>query len=251
MTETLRETRPELERRTRIHAALADPARLRMVDHLGFGDASPGELRALLGMPSNLLAHHLHTLERCGIVARHRSEADRRRSYLRLRPEALTDLLPEGAAAVPRVVFVCTANSARSQIAAALWQQRSAVPAVSAGTRPAGRVAPGALAAARRHGLPLAQARPTSLREVLAADDYVVTVCDHAHEQLAGNVLATVHALHWSIPDPVRVGTAAAFDAAYADLDDRITRLAPRLTTSQESDAMSTTTAPAAHPVRG
>jgi protein-tyrosine-phosphatase len=47
-----------------------------------------------------------------------------------------------------RVVFVCTANSARSHLAAALWRRASAVPAVSAGTRPADRIAPGAIDAA-------------------------------------------------------------------------------------------------------
>ena len=55
-----------LERRTAIHAALADPARLQMVDHLSVGDASPTELQSKLAMPSNLLAHHLAVLERPG-----------------------------------------------------------------------------------------------------------------------------------------------------------------------------------------
>ena len=54
----------ELDRRAAIHAALADPARLRIVDTLTVGDASPSELAAMLAMPSNLLAHHLNALER-------------------------------------------------------------------------------------------------------------------------------------------------------------------------------------------
>jgi ArsR family transcriptional regulator, arsenate/arsenite/antimonite-responsive transcriptional repressor / arsenate reductase (thioredoxin) len=37
-------------------------------------------------MPSNLLAHHLRVLEEAGLVTRHRSEGDKRRSYLRLVP---------------------------------------------------------------------------------------------------------------------------------------------------------------------
>jgi len=37
-------------RRSRVHAALADPARLCIVDHLGLGDASPGELATELGL---------------------------------------------------------------------------------------------------------------------------------------------------------------------------------------------------------
>ena len=56
----------ELERRADIHAALADPARLQIVDTLSLGDASPSELQELLAMPSNLVAHHLKVLEGVG-----------------------------------------------------------------------------------------------------------------------------------------------------------------------------------------
>ena len=167
-----------------MHAALADPARLRIVDHLSLGDASSTELATLLAMPSNLLAHHLGVLERAGLVARHRSEADRRRSYLRLLPDPLAGLLPAGVTPVPRVVFVCTANSARSQLAAALWAQASAVPATSAGTHPAADDRTRRRAAARKHGLALVQDEPQQLAEVLAAADFVVAVCDNAYEEL-------------------------------------------------------------------
>ena len=217
-----------MQRRVVIHGALADPARLRIVDRLADGDASPTDLQKLLGMPSNLLAHHLGVLDRAGLVARHRSEADRRRSYLRLLPDALDGLLPGRVRAVPRVVFVCTANSARSQLAAALWVRESRVPATSAGTHPAVAVAAGASRTARKNGLALAQEAPQRLADVLAADDYVIAVCDNAYEELDR---ATVRA-HWSVPDPVRVGTAAAFDATYDDLARRVAHLAPRLTDS-------------------
>ena len=222
----------ELAARARVHAALAEPARLRIVDHLGLGDASPSELQALLGLPSNLLAHHLQVLERAGVVTRRRSESDRRRSYLRLVPEALDGLLPGTVTAAPRVVFVCTANSARSQLAAALWTRTSPVPAASAGTHPADRVAPGAVAAARRHGLRLADDGPRRLAEVHRPGDLLVTVCDHAHEELHHDGHLAPAAVHWSVPDPVAAGTRRAYDAAYADLETRITHLAPRLTAS-------------------
>jgi protein-tyrosine-phosphatase/DNA-binding transcriptional ArsR family regulator len=214
-----------IDRRAAVHAALADPARLRIVDHLSLGDASSTELTKLLAMPSNLLAHHLGVLERAGLVARHRSEADRRRSYLRLVPDALAGMLPVEVLPVPRVVFVCTANSARSQLAAALWDQASAVPATSAGTRPASTVAPGAARTARKHGLRLVQDRPQLLDDVLHGSDFVVAVCDNAYEELGP---ARIRA-HWSVPDPVRVGGAAAFDASYDDLATRVAHLAPRL----------------------
>ena len=221
----------DAERRARVHAALADPARLRIVDHLSLGDASPSELQALLGLGSNLMAHHVSVLVREGLLTRHRSEADRRRSYLRLRPEALDGLLPRGVTPVSRVVFVCTANSARSQLAAALWSRTSAVQVASAGTHPAPRVAPGAVDAARRHGLRLTRAAPRQVADIVSGDDCVVTVCDNAHEELATSLLTTPGLrLHWSVPDPVRAGTEAAFDSAYDDLANRVAHLAPRLT---------------------
>ena len=156
----------ELERRAILHAALADPARLRITDTLLTGDASPSELAGMLAMPSNLLAHHLHVLEQAGIITRRRSEGDRRRTYLQLIPGALDSLAPPPARAALRVLFVCTANSARSHLAAALWRRASTVPAVSAGTHPAAAIDPGAIAAATRHGLPLPRLRPRHISEV-------------------------------------------------------------------------------------
>ncbi|MBB5788802.1 protein-tyrosine-phosphatase [Jiangella mangrovi] len=126
-----------------------------------------------------------------------------------------------------RVVFVCTANSARSQLAAALWKRASTIPATSAGTHPADRVDSGALAAARRHDLRMRPARPRRLADIAADDDFVITVCDHAHEELGD-----LGGLHWSIPDPVRAGTDEAFDATVTALADRVGGLAPRLAPS-------------------
>src|ERR1700722_14768646 len=126
-----------LARRTAMHAALADPARLRITDTLADGDASPSELAAMLAMPSNLMAHHLRVLEEAGMLTRHRSEGDRRRTYLRLVPGALDELAGTPGRTAPRGLFVCTANSARSHLAAALWRRASGVPAASAGTPPA------------------------------------------------------------------------------------------------------------------
>lgn len=220
----------ELGRRAARHAALSDPARLRIIDTLSLGDAAPTELQAMLGMPSNLLSHHLKVLETEGLLVRGRSEADRRRTYLRLVPAALDGLLPGAIGQASRVVFVCTANSARSQLAAALWRRASGIPSASAGTHPGRRIDPGAIDAAHRHGLPLPRARPRALGEVLGRDDLVVTVCDSAHEELGD-----LGGIHWSIPDPVRAGTQAAFDAAFDDISGRVHDLAPRLTASQRS----------------
>jgi ArsR family transcriptional regulator, arsenate/arsenite/antimonite-responsive transcriptional repressor / arsenate reductase (thioredoxin) len=215
---------PELERRAILHAALADTARLRITDTLLTGDASPSELAAMLAMPSNLLAHHLHVLAQAGIITRRRSDGDRRRTYLQLIPGALDSLAPRPARAALRVLFVCTANSARSHLAAALWRQASNLPAVSAGTHPAAAIDPGAIAAAGRHSLPLPRLRPRHISDVRRDGDLVVTVCDLAHEELAESA-----AVHWSIPDPVPAGDPDSFDAALAQLADRVRRLVPRL----------------------
>ena len=210
--------------RAAVHAALADPARLVITDALAEGDASPSELAAVLSMPSNLLAHHLRVLEQAGIVTRRRSEGDRRRAYLQLVPGALDSLSSPAVRKAQRVLFVCTANSARSHLAAALWRRASKVPAASAGTRPADAIEPGALAAAGRQHLPLPRLRPRSISDARHDGDLVVTVCDLAHEELGG-----LAAVHWSVADPVPAGDPASFDAALSELAGRVRRLAPRL----------------------
>jgi DNA-binding transcriptional ArsR family regulator len=168
--------RPSLVERARVHAALGDPARLAIVDALGAGDVAPGELGTALGLPTNLVAHHLKVLEDAGLVVRTRSEGDKRRTYVRLRPEALAAIATPALTAAKRVVFVCTQNSARSQLAAAIWSRRSHVPAASAGTEPAERVHPRALKVARRHGLDPAAWRTAQLRDVVRRDDLLIAV---------------------------------------------------------------------------
>jgi protein-tyrosine-phosphatase len=214
----------DLARRAAVHAALADPARLAITDTLLAGDESPSELAGMLAMSSNLLAHHLRVLEQAGVIARRRSEGDRRRTYLRLLPGALDPLAAPPAGTARRVLFVCTANSARSHLAAALWRRASSIPAASAGTHPGLAIDPGAIAAAGRHRLPLPRLRPRCISEVRQDDDLVVTVCDMAREELGSQA-----AVHWSVPDPVPAGDPASFDAAVADLSGRVGRLAPRL----------------------
>jgi ArsR family transcriptional regulator, arsenate/arsenite/antimonite-responsive transcriptional repressor / arsenate reductase (thioredoxin) len=213
-----------LAARIAVHAALADPARLQIVDTLSGGDSSPSELATLLAMPSNLLAHHLHVLEQAGLITRRRSDGDRRRTYLQLAPGTPKSLTRPAARQADRVLFVCTANSARSHLAAALWRQASSLPAASAGTHPAARIDPGALAAATRHGLPLRRLRPGHIGNIQHDGDLVITVCDRAREQLGPQA-----AVHWSVPDPVPAGDPADFDATLADLSQRVGRLAPHL----------------------
>ncbi|GAA2703201.1 putative regulatory protein, ArsR family [Actinoplanes palleronii] len=219
--------------RARVHAALGDPARLAIVDALTLGDASPGEISVALGIPTNLVAHHVKVLQDAGLLARTRSEGDRRRTYLRLVPGMLSALTAPGLAGAERVVFVCTHNSARSQLAAALWRDRIGGTVTSAGTHPAPRVHPRAVRVAHDHGLALDPTGTHHVEDVVHDGDLIIAVCDNAHEDLTGDVRPR---LHWSVPDPARVDTDAAFEAAYTDLADRIDRIAPVLTTGADHD---------------
>ncbi len=214
----------ELAARARVHAALGEPARLAIADMLALGDASPGEIGSKLALPTNLVAHHLGVLQAAGLIHRTRSEGDARRTYVRLSSDAVGAIV-RGALAVPatRVVFVCTHNSARSQLAAALWSRSSTVPVTSAGTEPATAVHPRALAVAKRHGVRLGRPRTAHIDDVVGPGDLIIAVCDNAHECLP----AGAERLHWSVSDPAPADTDEAFESAFADIADRIDRLAP------------------------
>jgi len=218
-----------LDDRAAVFAALGEPVRLALVDRLVTGDASPGELAADISLGSNLLAHHLRVLEDAGITRRVRSEGDRRRSYVQLRLDqptvwaaVISSRMPNNLLTGRRLLFVCTQNSARSQLAAAIWNELSNTPATSAGTHPGPRIHPRALALAERHGLEIDRNHPEPLEDVLHDDDVIIAVCDNAHEELSH----TLPRLHWSIPDPVPANTNAAFERAYTDLNRRVHHLA-------------------------
>lgn len=207
--------------RAAVHAALGEPVRLAIVEALVLSDRSPRELGDHVGIATNLLAHHLEVLERAGLVVRSASTGDARRKYVRLVRRVADAVGVTADADVGEALFVCTHNSARSQLAAAVWTAHTGRAARSAGTRPAARVHRGAVAAARRAGLSLAGAAPTALGDVPPGVQ-VVTVCDHVHEQLD----PAPEWWHWSIADPVERGDADAFDAVVAELDERIRSIA-------------------------
>jgi protein-tyrosine-phosphatase len=216
----LSDQRRSLELRAARHAALGEPLRLSIVDDLVASDRSPSELARRLDIGTNLLAHHLDALAEVGIVTRTPSAGDGRRRYVSLQRAALSDLRLRPTRPRGPMVFLCTHNSARSQLAAALWTARTGRPASSAGTHPAAHVHHSAVAAARRAGLDLAEATPRLIGRI-ARSAQVVTVCDLVHEELE----PAAHWWHWSIPDPVARNTAAAFDAVVAELEHRIDHL--------------------------
>ncbi|WP_062136385.1 arsenate reductase/protein-tyrosine-phosphatase family protein [Demequina aestuarii] len=217
-------------------SALADPQRLRIVDALALSDRSPSELSRALDLPSNLLAHHVGVLVDAGAVLRRRSEGDGRRSYLALswdRPLVAATVTQGPAITACRVVFVCTANSARSQFAASLFARQSDVPVASAGTAPAPAINPQAIVELARHGLAPLSPAPRALADERRTGDLVVTVCDNAREATDGDTR-----LHWSVPDPARASAGggkdddatAAFADAFAQIEPRVQRLAAALT---------------------
>ncbi len=108
-----------------------------------------------------------------------------------------------------RVLFLCSGNSCRSQMAEGFARKLfgDAAEVASAGTEPAGRVHPLAVETMRRFGVDISSARVKGLDDL--ADlrfDLVVTVCDRARE--ACPLLPGARMLHWDIPDP------AAFDGS-------------------------------------
>ena len=106
-----------------------------------------------------------------------------------------------------RVLFLCTGNSARSQMAEAILRHlsRGAVEAASAGSRPAAEVHPLAIDALRDlFGLEASGCRPKGLGELPPEPfDYVITLCDSAAESCP--VFPGAGRVHWSLADPARV----------------------------------------------
>ncbi len=214
----------EPERRARIHRALGEVHRLAIVDALRHTDVTVGHLAQATGLTSNLLAFHLDVLENAGVVSRQTSEGDGRRRYVHLESDivGMLGVDPAPVPAGPVVLFLCTANSARSQLAAGLWARRTGTSALSAGTLPADRVHPLAVEVARTRGLDLSSAVPRHLDDLDRGPDLVVSVCDRANES---GLTFDVPRLHWSVPDPVGRGVDA-FEVAADDLDHRVARLA-------------------------
>ncbi len=123
--------------RARVYASLGDEHRLEIVERLLVTDLTPTEIGRQVDLPSNLLAHHLDVLESAGVIDRRVSDGDARRRYVRVITDTLPDDLRPHAALPDRVLFACRHNSARSQLAAALFEERTGRTAPSAGSQPA------------------------------------------------------------------------------------------------------------------
>ncbi|MCS7002042.1 MAG: metalloregulator ArsR/SmtB family transcription factor [Dehalococcoidia bacterium] len=227
---------------------LADDTRWQIVQALRWSDRSVSELVALLGKPQNLVSYHLQQLRDAGLARAQRSDADGRATYYHLDPDALDahyqalrDALgvATGAPALPRltVAFICTRNSARSQIAEGWLRTLSGgdLRALSAGVTPTA-VHPLAIRVMAEVGVDIAGQQAKGL-EALAAEplDVAVSVCDRAREVCGVAVPASLR-MHWSIPDPVLVTgdedtRLAAFRATRDNLRGRVMALLSLLAT--------------------
>jgi protein-tyrosine-phosphatase/DNA-binding transcriptional ArsR family regulator len=227
---------------------LGHDLRWRLAALLANTDLRVQELVERLGQPQNLVSYHLHKLLAAGVVREQRSIADARAVYYSLDLDRLQEILAlAGAALHPglwagqpprdlqtvsypphRVLFICTHNSARSQMAEGLLRARSAgqVEVFSAGTQPAG-VHPLAVQALEQMRVDISAQRSKSLDLFAGGSfDNVITVCDRARE-LCPVFPGDPAMIHWSIPDPLEVGGSdaqrmQAFHNVAAQLDTRI-----------------------------
>jgi arsenate reductase len=129
---------------------------------------------------------------------------------------------------MPRVLFVCAHNTARSQMAEGLFNALAPAgwTAVSAGTDPQPMVRPEAIAALREIGIDIGHHRPKTIAEAMSPDvRLVIGVCAEA----ACPVIPGIPSLHWPLPDPTGQPYAAFCEARDA-LRERIRALVRTLT---------------------
>ena len=236
---------------------LADPLRWRLVVELGRSDRRVGELVQLVEKPQNLVSYHLAELRLAGIVSARRSSADGRDVYYTADLFRCRDLLREAGLALhpalslapsppgggerrrgqPQLLFLCTGNSARSQMAQALVEQRSegAVEARSAGSHPK-PLHPNAVRVMAARGVDIA-GRPTKsfTRFARTKFDRIITLCDKVREVCPEFPGAPI-AAHWSMADPAAAGasdkaTYPAFEHTADEIERRVALLLADLTT--------------------
>jgi protein-tyrosine-phosphatase len=125
-----------------------------------------------------------------------------------------------------RVLFLCTGNSARSQIAEALLAQKGGgrFEVASAGVHPRAAVHPDALVVLAEYGIDWRGRRPKGIEAVQdELWDFVITVCDRAKESCPTLPGQPIHA-HWSMPDPAEVEEPASRRRAFRDTLHHLTR---------------------------
>jgi len=207
---------------------LAHDIRWRILLALSRSDQRVEELVSQIKQPYNLVSYHLKRLRLQQLVTERRSSADARDIYYSLNLDQFRQLyLEAGQALHPgvsepvsapqpqsktlssspiRVLFLCTHNSARSQMAEGLLRElgRNKVEVFSAGSEPTS-IHPLAIKVMTGRGIDLRMHRSKHLEEFFGQNfDYVITVCDRVREACP-IFPGDPEQIHWSFPDPVAV----------------------------------------------
>jgi protein-tyrosine-phosphatase/DNA-binding transcriptional ArsR family regulator len=237
---------------------VAEPHRWQMLRELTRSDRRVGELTELLDEPQNLVSYHLAELRRAGLVSARRSSADGRDNYYRVEPRRCGELLRSAGTALqpglrlgllppepveirgrrsPRVLFLCTGNSARSQMAEALLERLSdrQIQAGSAGSHPK-PLHPNAVRVMAERGIDISR-RPTKhlSRFVRTRFDRVITLCDKVRE-VCPEFPGQPTTAHWSMADPAATegdtdaDTYPVFERTADDIENRIGPLIAQIT---------------------
>jgi protein-tyrosine-phosphatase/DNA-binding transcriptional ArsR family regulator len=224
--------------------------RWRLLRELVRSDRAVWELMMLVDEPQSLVSYHLRQLREGGLVSARRSSADRRDSYYAIDLTACQEALQTAGGAlhpalrlapVPparprtgrsgrrrRVLFLCTGNSARSQIAEALLERMSdgAIEAASAGSHPK-PLHPNAVRVLQKRGIDISANRSKHVDEFVSQRfDTVITLCDRVRE-VCPEFPSGPELVHWSVPDPTLEGPTddvsyPAFERTAAELQTRI-----------------------------
>ncbi len=234
------------------------PVRWQLLTELARSDRQVRELTALVGQRQSLTSYHLAQLRTGGLVTMRRSSADGRDIYCSLNMSAFREQLTEAGGALHpglrlvraeqspsaggsgeatsqspaqppvRVLFLCTGNSARSQMAEAMLAHLggSRIETASAGSHPKD-LHPDAVRVMRERGIDISGARPKHLREFAEQRfDFVISLCDRVRE-VCPEFPGPPAMVHWSIPDPAAETTAnqddhSTFVRTADDLNTRI-----------------------------
>jgi protein-tyrosine-phosphatase len=202
---------------------LAHPLRWQVVNLLKISDLRDQELVEGTLQPYNLVSYHLRMLRTAGLVSLRKSDADSRDLYYSLDIDKLQEEYQSAAVQLfpgwgwqvqtetghlvetKRVLFLCTHNSARSQMAEAMLRHfgGNAYQTASAGSHPQ-KVHPQAIAVMDDMGIDMRGQRAKHLNEFETVPfDMIITVCDRVREEKLAFQTSAVQ-IHWSIPDPIR-----------------------------------------------
>jgi ArsR family transcriptional regulator, arsenate/arsenite/antimonite-responsive transcriptional repressor / arsenate reductase (thioredoxin) len=226
---------------------LAHDIRWRILLALSKSDYRVEELVKQVKHPHNLVSYHLKRLRLQSLVNERRSSADGRDIYYSLNLDQFRHLYvqtgqsvhpalgdgstqPESETELSKnlpvhILFLCTHNSARSQMAEALLRKIGGdrVEVFSAGSEPTS-IHPLAMKVMSQYGIDLSNQRSKHLSEYIGQHfDYIVTVCDRVREACPA-FPGDPDQIHWSFPDPVAIeGNMQTKEKSFRDIANELT----------------------------